>query len=121
MKIQEVEGELYLEAHPSLQQASQIEESGSFDPEDVPELRARLIAESGLAASRLDWLAVDKALTNRTGVPVRVTRSAHAAAAPEPETSSSDWSPRRLLNSLGGQLEDAWGDLTGSDDSASAQ
>lgn len=121
LKIQEVEGELYLEAHPSLQQASQIEEDGSFEPEELPELRARLIAQSGLAASRLDWLAIDKALASRTGVPVRITRSAHASAAPEPESETASWSPNRLLNSLGDQLEDAWSDLTGSDDSASAQ
>lgn len=106
VKIQEVQGALYLEAHPSLAQASQIEESGRFEPEPVPEVRERLVATAGQAAALLNWPAIEEALSSRRGIPVRITLGPGEVAG-LPDDESED-----LLGSLGDQLLGAWAELT---------
>ena len=75
IKLGTAGGELYLEAHPSLAQALQLEETGTFHAEAVPTLKERVLAAAGPAAARLDWGVIDEAVMNRAGVPVQITRT----------------------------------------------
>jgi L,D-transpeptidase ErfK/SrfK len=67
-------GELYLEVHPTQQDADALEESGvtrstvAIDADDL------VIKAAGLDAARLDWYTIHLAETRRNGVPVQVTR-----------------------------------------------
>lgn len=79
-KIAIVRGEVVLEAHPTLAQASQIEETGRFEPEPVPaSLRARLRALVEGSAYRIDWDRVESVARRRRGVPIRISAAAAAA------------------------------------------
>jgi L,D-transpeptidase ErfK/SrfK len=74
-------GELYLEAHPNLEQATQLEDSGRFKPSAAPKnLERRIKSAAGRDARRIDWELVSKTLSEPHGIPVRITRP----AAPEP-------------------------------------
>ena len=72
-------GELYLEAHPSLRQAAQLEKIGAFDPEPLPEIEQKIFDMAGDQAGRLDWTAIASALDLRQGIPVQITRAAGPA------------------------------------------
>jgi len=67
-------GELYLEVHPTQQDADALEEKGApqstlaADADDLVEKAA------GLDAGRLDWYAIHLAEIRRDGIPVQVTR-----------------------------------------------
>lgn len=74
VKIGWLEGHLYLEIHPTLAQATEIEETGNFLPEPAPDLRERVLHAAGPSAERVDWMAVTRAAEARSGVPVRITR-----------------------------------------------
>lgn len=74
VKIGWLGNELFLEVHPTLAQAWEIEEAGSFAPhapDGVPEL---VIEHARDAGHRLDWDAVEAAARARNGFPVRITR-----------------------------------------------
>jgi len=67
------DGELFMEAHPSLAQADEIEATGGFLPE-VPEgFMKMLLATAGADARRLDWQIVRQAIRERRGYPVQIT------------------------------------------------
>ena len=69
-------GALYIEAHPSGEQADQIEETGRFDPSpiDVTTLQERVLKMAmEHRAARLDWPAFDQALAQRRGIPVKIS------------------------------------------------
>lgn len=83
VKLGRANGELFLEVHPSLSQAAQIEETGRFDEEALPAIESRIVAAAGGAADRLDWKAIKSALRNRQGVPVQVTRSPEPPPPPD--------------------------------------
>ncbi len=67
-------GQLYLEVHPTQSQVDEIEAKGRFTPQPVTDLAGRLKAAAGADAKRLDWWAVHRALRERRGIPVQVTR-----------------------------------------------
>ncbi|MGO8919085.1 MAG: L,D-transpeptidase family protein [Stellaceae bacterium] len=67
-------GELYLEVHPTQQDADALEETGvprSTLAIDADELIAKT---AGLDAGRLDWYTIHLAELRRDGVPIQVTR-----------------------------------------------
>jgi len=66
-------GELYLEIHPTQEQADQIEAGEEMTLLPVPELEALVARAAGKAADRIDWYAVEIAEQQRAGAPVRVT------------------------------------------------
>lgn len=73
-KIAIVRGEVVLEAHPTLVQAAQIEDTGRFEPEPTPEtLRGRLLDLVDGKADRIDWARVTSVAKRRRGVPIRVS------------------------------------------------
>ena len=63
---------LYLEIHPSQAQADEIENTGRFTPEPIPDLTNRIVTAAGKHAKRLDWSAVGRAARERSGVPVPI-------------------------------------------------
>ena len=67
-------GELYLEVHPTQQDADALEETGEPRSTIAIEADDLVIKAAGLDAGRLDWYTIHLAETRRTGVPVRVTR-----------------------------------------------
>jgi len=73
-------GMLYIEAHPTQDQADQIELTGSMEPAPVfgiPDAVRRAAGEAH--AHRIDWEAVTRAVDQRNGYPVPVL----AAGAPQ--------------------------------------
>jgi L,D-transpeptidase ErfK/SrfK len=87
------DGELYLEVHPSTMQVDQMEETsrspGPPDPVPLEQQADRILKVAGPDDSeRLDWPAIEKALTDRQGYPIRITEPLEplpqAEAAPEP-------------------------------------
>ena len=73
LKIGWVDGEMYMEVHPSQQQADAIEVTGYFEPEGIPDFIERVVAEAGEHVGRLDWKTVTQVARMRTGVPIQVT------------------------------------------------
>jgi L,D-transpeptidase ErfK/SrfK len=69
-------GDLYLEVHPSLAQADQLEDHGGTDPEPVPDALSLVRAAAGPEDDvRLDQEVIRRAAEERRGYPVRVTRN----------------------------------------------
>jgi L,D-transpeptidase ErfK/SrfK len=67
-----VNGELYLEVHPTLEQADEIEATGRFTPAPIADLDRLVFEAAAPLVERIDWPAVNRAARERTGVPVRV-------------------------------------------------
>lgn len=78
---------LYVEAHPSKEQADQIDTEQPVTPEEAAGLREAVAASAGENAGAVDWNAVDQAGLQRTGLPVEVAQRAptgYEAAQPPP-------------------------------------
>jgi L,D-transpeptidase ErfK/SrfK len=73
IKLGWIDGELFIEAHPSQQQADQLEAHGTFDPELPSGVVDQVVAAAGDEASRLDWSRVRQAALERRGYPIRIT------------------------------------------------
>jgi L,D-transpeptidase ErfK/SrfK len=78
-------GALYLQAHPTLAQAQEIEENGAFRRPEVPDVRSMIAKWAGADAARIDWDKVQSALEERTGLPVEITQTVAAPPPPEPD------------------------------------
>lgn len=75
IKVAWIDNELYLEAHPDLEQAIKMEEMGiveqqKFTDEDM----AFIIEKAGEYAERLNWAKIRNSLRERKGYPVRIAR-----------------------------------------------
>ena len=68
------DGTLYLEAHPTTQQAVQLEQSGRFDPDADLDLRGQVLDAVGQRSAELDWRRIQDVVRERRGVPVAVGR-----------------------------------------------
>lgn len=68
------DGALYLEVHPSQNQADAIERGEPFTAEPIAELPWRIRAAAGAELDRVAWDRVDAAVAERRGIPVRITR-----------------------------------------------
>ena len=67
------DGDLWLEAHPSLAQADELEERYAFTPEVPAGIMKRIAREAGPAAGRIDWELVKRLVLERRGCATRVT------------------------------------------------
>lgn len=74
------DGELYLEAHPTVQQGRAIEEKEQLKPANVGEVRAMVTSRAGDSASRVDWTVVEAVVREHRGIPVQITRPLTVAA-----------------------------------------
>lgn len=77
-----VEGDLYLEIHPTLDQADEIEVAGAFTPAPIPNLDRLVFEAAAPLAERIDWATVDRVARERRGIPTLVFQ--RDAVAPEP-------------------------------------
>jgi len=87
------DGVLYLQIHPSKEQADQIEAEGRFEAEPLPGLREKVQAAARDRADAIDWRAVDRAAAERNGIPV-VILGPGAVPSPEIAVDSSRAKPR---------------------------
>ncbi len=65
---------LYVEVHPSKDQADQIDTEQPMTPAAVDGLHELVSAVAGNAASAVDWNAVDQAAQQRTAIPVEIAQ-----------------------------------------------
>jgi L,D-transpeptidase ErfK/SrfK len=69
-----IEGQLFMEAHPTQAQSDELEAVGRFDPVLPSSVVDQAVAAAGPEAARLDWSRIRKATVERRGYPVLVTR-----------------------------------------------
>lgn len=74
VKLAELGGRLYLQVDPSKDQAIEIERTGSFSPEPLPDLKRTIEAFPGSAAFDIDWPLVWQAARERRGIAVPISR-----------------------------------------------
>lgn len=73
-------GELYLEVHATLRQIDQVEIDGTMTPDPLPvDVHAKVAAAAGDEIGRVDWETVAREAEQRSGMPVRVTRTPEAS------------------------------------------
>jgi L,D-transpeptidase ErfK/SrfK len=75
-------GDLYLEVHPTWEQLDELDETGRFAPENIPELRDAVLAEAGNEAGLVNWPLVYSIARNRRGLPMRITLRAQDLTSP---------------------------------------
>lgn len=74
VKLAWIDGDLFVEVHPTGAQQDQLEERGGFDPEIPEDLEVRVREATRGRAAVVDWEAVRTAGVQRLGYPVPVTR-----------------------------------------------
>ncbi|MBC7950650.1 MAG: L,D-transpeptidase family protein [Rhodospirillaceae bacterium] len=74
VKLAWLDGELWLEIHPTPAMADSIEARRPAEPPPVTDLEARITALAGEQAPRVDWKMVGWTESHRLGIPVRITR-----------------------------------------------
>ena len=67
-------GELYLEVHPSQEDADALETEGAPRSTLAVDADALVLKAAGADAPRLDWYTIHLAETRRDGIAVQVTR-----------------------------------------------
>lgn len=74
IKLNWIDGALYIEAHPTQSQSDQIEASGAFEPILDSRVVDQVLAVAGARAPALDWSLIRQATIERRGYPIRITR-----------------------------------------------
>jgi L,D-transpeptidase ErfK/SrfK len=74
VKFAWIDQRLFMEVHPTPQQADQLEMENVDDFEDPAGLTKTILAVAANAADRLDWAAIRQAAKDRNGIPVAITR-----------------------------------------------
>lgn len=74
-KVGWVDGTLYLEVHPTLDQAYEIEITGKFTPAPIPGLDGLVLEAAVPLEEEIDWRAVDRVAEERLGIPTPISRS----------------------------------------------
>jgi len=72
-KLAWIDGALWLEIHPTGDQADAIENRQPAPAHPLPALKALVTAAAGASAAAVDWTMVDWAEATRPAVPVRIT------------------------------------------------
>jgi len=74
MRAAWIAGELYLEIHPTKEQADELDIKGTLTPvESPPSLEQRVTDAAGDQIERIDWSKVRRIAEERTGIPTKVT------------------------------------------------
>lgn len=75
IKVAWIDNELYLEAHPDMQQAMKMEDSGKVEYYNLDDKDIELIIDrAGRYQDRLNWPRIRMALRERKGYPLRIAR-----------------------------------------------
>jgi len=72
LKLSWYNGTLFMEVHPNAKQQLEIEETGRFTPDTVPELIYRVNDAAGEARHSIDWRRVTEAVAKRSGLPIPI-------------------------------------------------
>jgi L,D-transpeptidase ErfK/SrfK len=73
VKVGWLDGELYLQVHPSQKQAEDVEATGTFTPEPASDLAWLIVSKAGDAVGRIDWRLDERAAEERNGIAVKIT------------------------------------------------
>ncbi len=75
IKVAWIGSELYLEAHPEMEQAMSMEEKGKIKNKKISDKDIALINDkAGMYSDRLNWPRIRKAVLDRSGYPVRIAK-----------------------------------------------
>ncbi|MFO1126897.1 MAG: L,D-transpeptidase family protein [Rhodospirillales bacterium] len=78
VKLGRRDGEMFIEVQPSANQATIMEETskspGPEEPLPIADWADRILLAAGGDMERLDWQTLEKALTERKGYPIQITR-----------------------------------------------
>jgi L,D-transpeptidase ErfK/SrfK len=72
VKLGWIDGQLFIEAHPTLSQDSEVPPDEALQSRLTPQLEARIVKLAGDASGEVDWERVATALRERRGVPVAI-------------------------------------------------
>lgn len=81
IKLGFIDGNLYIEAHPSRSQVDKIELREATIPEIPDGIIERIKVRAGADKGNIDWAAVRRALLERRGIPVKISSAGMDKAA----------------------------------------
>src|SRR5690606_7295680 len=102
IKLEWVDGELFMEAHPTQLQSDQLEAEGRFTPQLPSGVVDQVLEIAGEQAARLDWSRIRRATVERRGYPIRITRCDGGAPS---ECSGRPFWPAGLMRRRRRQIE----------------
>lgn len=74
MKVTKMDGQLWLEIHPTQLQADEVEQTGKHTPSKPAEFEFLLTSAAGDDANRIDWEKAKRAAMERRGIPIPVLK-----------------------------------------------
>lgn len=74
MKVAKMDGQLWIEIHPTQLQADEVEQTGKHTPSKPAEFEFLLTSAAGEDANRIDWDKAKRAAIERRGIPVPVLK-----------------------------------------------
>lgn len=74
MKVTKMDGQLWLEIHPTQLQADEVEQTGKHTPSKPAEFEFLLTSAAGDDAHRIDWEKAKRAARERRGIPIPVLK-----------------------------------------------
>ena len=74
IKLGWIDGELFMEAHPTQAQSDQLEADGRFDPLLQSDVVDEVLSFADNSSNRLEWSRIRQAAVVRRGYPLQVTR-----------------------------------------------
>ncbi len=81
MKVTKMDGQLWLEIHPTQLQADEVEQTGTLTPSKPAEFEFLLTSAAGDDANRIDWEKAKRAALERRGIPIAVLKEKEQASA----------------------------------------
>jgi L,D-transpeptidase ErfK/SrfK len=79
LKLAWVEGDLYLEIHPSVRQFDELDHHGRLTAEEFPGIDELVARAAGDDVRLVDWVLVRQAVRERAGYPLLILRGRSAA------------------------------------------
>ena len=74
MKVAKMDGQLWIEIHPTQIQADEVEQTGKHTPSKPAEFEFLLTSAAGEDANRIDWDKAKRAAIERRGIPIPVLK-----------------------------------------------
>jgi L,D-transpeptidase ErfK/SrfK len=102
IKVQWIENELFLEAHPDVEQAIKMEETGIIELQKLSDDDVKLIVEkAGIHQDILNWPRIRTAVRERRGYPISIAKVTGEAAQTLKMNASSNEAIGSYQNSYG--------------------
>lgn len=76
LKVTKMDGQLWLEIHPTQLQADEVEQTGKHTPSKPAEFEFLITSAAGDDAQRIDWVKAKRAAMERRGIPIAVLKDA---------------------------------------------